>query len=321
MLFQGKEVLSLRYGENPHQTGKFYQSEGSSGGLAAANFITGTKEVSYNNLLDLDAALNLSHSLPGNFSACVIKHVAPCGAATAKDLVTALDLAWNGDPVSAFGSVIGSNKAITRHEAEFLITKPFIEAIVAPKFTEPAITVFRNRKGWGKTVRLVEAGPASDGQRITGVSGGFLVQSENENKNSGWNVVTEKSPLDLEIAALKLAWSCVDWTRSNGITLAQAGLHDTVSLVSVGGGQPSRVDAVKIAINKAVDSGKLDNKLSTVLASDAFFPFPDSIKLAKMAGIKAIIQPGGSKKDAAVIKEANEAHISMIFTGKRLFRH
>jgi phosphoribosylaminoimidazolecarboxamide formyltransferase/IMP cyclohydrolase len=299
---------ALRYGENPHQRGALYATGKS--GLGGLELLGGGKALSYNNLLDVDAALCLAHALeaPG---ACVIKHAGPCGAAVGADLPAAIEAAWAGDPLSAFGSVVGLNQPLDLAAAEALVAKPFVEAIVAPQIAAEAVERIRARKGWGKNVRLVQVTPAADQVDVRTLSGAFLVQDRDAGAQGRWEVVSERAPTADEEAALRFGWTCVRFVRSNAIVLSSS-----TSLVGVGGGQPSRVDAVEIAARKAGERAQ-----GAVLASDAFFPFPDGIEAAHAAGVTAVVQPGGSKKDPDVIAKANELGLAMVLTGARHFRH
>lgn len=298
----------LRYGENPHQRAAFYPC--GDGGLGGLRVLEGSKGLSYTNLLDVDAALTLCAALPSP-GVCVIKHAGPCGAASDADPVKALEAAWAGDPVSAFGSFVGFNVPVDVAAAEALVERPFVEGVVAPGFSPEAEARIRARKGWGKTTRLIEAQPAPSAPVVRSVAGGVLVQDEDVIGPATWDVVSERAPTPAEEAALRFAWACVRHVRSNAIVLA----HGT-AIVGVGGGQPSRVDAVQIAAKKAGDRAQ-----GSVLASDAFFPFPDGVEVAHAAGVTAVVHPGGSKKDAKVIERANELGVAMVFTGTRVFRH
>lgn len=304
---------ALRYGENPHQRGAFYST--GKGGLGEAVLDAGGKALSYNNYLDLDGALTLVSGLPTP-SACVIKHAGPCGAATGASLSEAFEAAWEGDPLSAFGSVVGFNVPVDLATAEVLVTRGFIEAIVAPSFEPEALERIRARKGWGRTVRLLSASAPAAGVAVRSVAGGLLVQDEDRAEPAKWEVVSERAPSAEEEAALRFGWTCVRAVRSNAIALAFSPSAGVMALAGVGGGQPSRVDAVGIAARKAGDKAK-----GAVLASDAFFPFPDGVEAAAAAGVTAIVQPGGSKKDPDVIARANELGLAMILTGTRCFRH
>ncbi len=301
----------LRYGENPHQRGALYRLPDADGGLGALELHAGTKELSYNNLLDLDAALTLSARLPRP-GCCVIKHAGPCGAATEPDAVAALEAAWAGDPLSAFGSIVGINVPVDLPLAEALLDKPFVEGVVAPAFAPEALQRLRARKGWGKSVRLVAARlPAAPEPQVRGVAGGLLVQDPDLAEAARWEVVTDRAPTAEEEAALRFAWTCVRAVRSNAIVLTAG-----QALVGVGGGQPSRVDAVEIAVRKAGDRAR-----GAALASDAFFPFPDGVEAAHAGGVTCVVQPGGSVKDKDVIARANALGLAMVFTGTRHFRH
>ncbi len=313
----------LRYGENPHQSAAFYVEVGA--GLKPAPTDTGVsslkqlsgKELSFNNILDLDAALELVREFeePG---AVIIKHTNPCGAGCSTNLAEAFRRAYSGDPVSAFGCIIGFNREMDKETAEEVAAPGhFVEAIVAPSFSPEALEVLRTRRKWGQEVRLLEVGaltrpaPSWDIKRVVG---GLLVQSRdtgNLESASGGKVVTTKSPTSKELQDLRFAWIVAKHVKSNAIVLAREG-----TVVGVGAGQMSRVDAVEIALKKAGQRAQ-----GAVMASDAFFPFRDGVDVAAKAGVKAIIQPGGSTKDEEVIKAAEEHGISMIFTGRRHFRH
>lgn len=307
---------ALRYGENPHQSAALYTSaDADSHSLVNAEQLNG-KELSYNNLLDLDAALAIARSLPTP-GVAVLKHNNPCGAATADSLVEAGRKAWEGDPVSAFGSVLGVNVPVDGPLAD-LLAEPgrFVEAIVAPDFTAEALEVLTTKPKWKANVRLLRVGEISPGQgarEFRQIDGGMLCQAADDlaEDRSAWQVVTEASPSDSLAADLEFAWAACRHVKSNAIVLARDG-----ALVGVGAGQMSRVDAVNISIEKAAERAQ-----GAVLASDAFFPFDDSIHRAAEAGIVAVIQPGGSRRDDEVIAACNKHGLPMIFTGQRHFRH
>jgi len=274
------------------------------------------KELSYNNLLDLDAALTIARSLP-HFAATVIKHNNPCGAASASSLAEAMRKALAGDPQSAFGGVIGLNRACDAATAEVLATPGnFVEAIVAPDFDAGALEILTTKPKWKANVRLMAVG-SLDGPRAPWqsrwIEGGLLVQHTDfaDDPETEWRVVTEKQPTPAQFAELRFAWAIVRHVKSNAITLSKEQM-----LCGAGAGQMSRVDSVEIAIQKAGERAA-----GCVLASDAFFPFADSIHRAKQAGISAIVEPGGSVKDDEVIAACNEHGIPMIFTGRRHFKH
>ena len=307
---------SLRYGENPHQEAALYEAEKSqSDDLIAAEQLNG-KELSYNNLLDLESALQLVKLLPDP-SAVVIKHNNPCGASSQSSLRKAVEFAFEGDPESAFGSVLGFNSELDLETAEFLVEPgKFVEAIIAPDFTPAAIEVLTTRPKWKNNVRLMKTGPLTRGSsrfEMRSISGGLLVQNSDTllGDPSQWQVVTDISPTDSQREDLHFVWMIVRQIKSNAIAIGKE-----TSLWGSGAGQMSRVDAVNLALQKSGDKAS-----GCVLASDAFFPFPDSIERAAAAGIKAIIQPGGSRKDEEVIAACNQHKLPMIFTGQRHFKH
>jgi len=309
----------LRYGENPHQRAALYVESGVLGpAIATAHQLHG-KELSFNNILDLDSALAvaLEFSEP---AAVVIKHTNPCGVAVASTLRDAFLAAYECDPVSAFGSVLGFNRPVDGATAE-AIAEPgrFIEAIVAPRFDEEAVQVLTTKPKWKANVRLVEVGELDVTPEVLQqldyrkISGGVLVQTADrgDDPREEWRVVTERKPTDEELRDLEFAWRVVRHVKSNAIVLAKEG-----RAIGVGAGQMSRVDAVQLAVGKAGDRAA-----GSVLASDAFFPFRDGPDRAADAGVQAIIQPGGSRRDDEVIAACNERGLAMIFTGRRHFRH
>lgn len=306
----------LRYGENPHQQAAVY-SDGTSSGpsLISARQLNG-KELSYNNLLDLDSALSIVRSLPGA-AAVVIKHNNPCGCASADELAPAVQKALDGDPVSAFGSILAFNQPVDAATAEVLSTPGlFIEAIGAPSFSPESVEILTTRPKWKNNVRLMEVGELGSTKAQVAyrqIGGGMLVQEADMNPDEydQWKVVTEAQPDDRLARELRFGWAVVRHVKSNAITVT-----NDLALWGAGAGQMSRVDSVEIALQKA---GERAN--GAVLSSDAFFPFPDSIQRAAQAGIAAIIQPGGSKRDSEVIDACNEHGLPMIFTGKRHFKH
>ncbi len=305
----------LRYGENPHQSAALYAERNSSGAnLVTARQLHG-KELSYNNLLDLDAALAIARSLPG-VGAVVLKHNNPCGAALGELLSDAMRKALDGDPVSAFGSVIGVNRPLDAATADVLAEPGrFVEAIVAPQFTPEAIEILTTKPKWKANVRLMQVGDLTAGAewQVRHLDGGLLMQRADieEDMYDDWKVVTESQPTDEQTADLRFAWAAVRHVKSNAIVLAKER-----ALCGVGAGQMSRVDSVEISISKAGDRAA-----GCVLGSDAFFPFADSIHRAAEAGITALISPGGSRRDDEVIAACNEHRLPMIFTGKRHFKH
>jgi phosphoribosylaminoimidazolecarboxamide formyltransferase/IMP cyclohydrolase len=312
-----KREAVLRYGENSHQQAALYSSKK----VNEANLIDATqlngKQLSYNNLLDLDAALNMVRGLP-NPACSVIKHNNPCGAGTATTLAVACEKGFAGDPVSAFGSVIGINRPVDVATAEFLSQGDFfVEAIVAPSFDDDALEMLKTKPKWKKNVRLLSVGdlkPNLPTLEYRNLLGGMLVQqSDNQPDHyADWKTVTDVQVDDALMDELKFGWHMVRFIKSNAICLSK-----DLGLVGVGAGQMSRVDSVQIAIRKAGP----ESAAGSVLSSDAFFPFADSIPLAAAAGVKAIIQPGGSVRDKEVIAACNEHGIPMVFAGNRHFRH
>jgi phosphoribosylaminoimidazolecarboxamide formyltransferase/IMP cyclohydrolase len=306
----------LRYGENPHQKAAVYRiPRNPTASVVNARHIHG-KELSYNNLLDLDSALGIARSFLQP-AAVVIKHNNPCGAATSDKLALATRNALDGDPVSAFGSVLGFNRTIDVETAEVLVEPGlFIEAIIAPDFEAGAVGILTTRPKWRDNVRLMQVGrisPAETETSIRFVAGGALVQEADNLPafRNQWRTVTEEEVSEDLWEDIHFAWEMVRHVKSNAIVLGR----DT-SLVGVGAGQMSRVDSVDIAIRKAGDRAD-----GSILASDAFFPFPDSIEAAAAAGVAAVIQPGGSRRDDEVIAACNRHGIPMVFTGARHFKH
>lgn len=307
----------LRYGENPHQLAAVYEDEQRpESGLVGARKLHG-KELSYNNLLDLDSAWRIARSLPAP-AAVVIKHNNPCGAASGGRLADSMRRALDGDPVSAFGSVLGLNQPLDAATAEVLAEPGrFIEAIVAPAYEPQSLEILTTRPKWKANVRLISitTQPTGGSRRweLHQIDGGFLRQEtdDGDDPEAEWSVVTRREPTDAERADLRFAWAVVRHVKSNAIVLAKERM-----LLGVGAGQMSRVDSVEIAIRKSGAQAK-----GAALASDAFFPFPDSIHHAASAGVSAIIQPGGSRNDPDVIAACDQHGIAMLFTGRRHFRH
>lgn len=295
---------SLRYGENPHQSAALYAS--GEAGIAGARKLHG-KALSYNNLVDLDAAWNLAREFERP-AAAIIKHTNPCGCAEADTQVNAYRRALECDPVSAFGSVIAFNRAVDSQSAEALADL-FVEAIVAPGFDKEAFEVLTRKKN----LRLIEVGETPPTLVIKSISGGYLAQTEDDvtAPSGDLKVVTERAPTEAEMKALEFAWKVTKHVKSNAIVYVRDG-----QTVGVGAGQMSRVDAAKIGAQKAVLPLE-----RTVVGSDAFFPFPDGVEEIASHGATAVIQPGGSKRDDDVIAAANRLGLAMVFTGVRHFRH
>jgi phosphoribosylaminoimidazolecarboxamide formyltransferase/IMP cyclohydrolase len=311
-----RRKAALRYGENPHQQAALYALPGASGAnLVSARQLNG-KELSYNNLLDLDSALAIVRA-QAEPACAVIKHNNPCGAAIAGTLAEAVQKALDGDPLSAFGSVLAMNRTIDEAAAEVLCAPGrFIEAIVAPDFEAAAAGMLTTRPKWKSNVRLMQAGrlePSPLSRHYRCIEGGMLVQQADvlPDERREWKAATKAKPSDALRRELEFGWSLVRHVKSNAIVLSR-----DLALCGVGAGQMSRVDSVEIAIKKAGERAK-----GSVLASDAFFPFPDSIERAAAAGIAAVIQPGGSKNDDEVIAACDAHGLPMLLTGRRHFRH
>jgi phosphoribosylaminoimidazolecarboxamide formyltransferase/IMP cyclohydrolase len=308
-----RKVMDLRYGENPHQKAALYRNPTAAGrGLAAAPQLQG-KELSYNNLVDLEAAWRLVQEFDEP-TTVIIKHTNPCGVATSATLAESYQRALDVDPVSAFGSVIAFNRAVDGHTAEEL-AKLFVEAVVSPGYEAPAL----ERLAGKKNLRLLDmsaTGGDDFGPQLKVVGGGLLVQTPDSlpAQPDQWKCVTERQPSAEEMEALIFAWRIVKHVKSNAIVYARGGV-----LVGVGAGQMSRVDSVKLGATKARE---LKHALAgTVLASDAFFPFPDGVEEAARVGVTAIVQPGGSVRDSDAIAAANHHGIAMVLTGVRHFSH
>ncbi len=297
--------MPLRYGENPHQKAALYGS--GEAGIANAKQLQG-KELSYNNLVDLDAAWQLVCEFREPASA-IIKHTNPCGCAVAATLAESYRKAFEADPVSAFGGVLAFNREVDAETAAE-IAKTFIEAVAAPAYTAQAQSILAAKKN----LRLLEVAPgALDTPVLKSISGGYLVQSADHKplRREDAQVVTEAKPTEEQWAALEFAWRVVKHVKSNAIVYAQG-----TQLIAAGAGQMSRVDSVRFGAAKAVLP-----LAGSVVASDAFFPFPDGLEKAAEAGARAFIQPGGSVKDAEVIAAANRLGLPMVFSGFRHFRH
>jgi phosphoribosylaminoimidazolecarboxamide formyltransferase/IMP cyclohydrolase len=303
---------TLRYGENPHQKAALYV-DGSGKGVAAALQLQG-KELSYNNIVDLDACWELvsEFNAASDAAVAIIKHTNPCGASTGATVLEAYRRALEADPVSAFGGVIGINREVDAEAAEE-IAKLFVEAIVAPSFTPQALERFSAKKN----LRLIQITPAETPRILKQVSGGVLVQDADRLRvaEAQLQTMTERKPTAEEMRALLFAWRVCKHVKSNAIVYARfAEGHGQT--VGIGAGQMSRVDAARFGAMKAVLP-----LAGTVAASDAFFPFPDGLETVANAGATAVIQPGGSVRDAEVIEAANRLGVAMVFTGVRHFRH
>ncbi|MDQ6675954.1 MAG: bifunctional phosphoribosylaminoimidazolecarboxamide formyltransferase/IMP cyclohydrolase [Acidobacteriota bacterium] len=296
--------FDLRYGENPHQSAALYSS--ATGGIAGAEQLHG-KELSYNNLVDLDAAWQLIREFTSPATA-IIKHTNPCGCAEQTTLAESYRLALECDPVSAFGSVIGFNRPVDAATAT-LASQLFVEAIAAPDYEPGALAILRAKKN----IRLLRVTSHPDAFVVRSIEGGFLAQTSDTHQLAPRSaaVKTRRAPTPEEWNALDFAWKVAKHVKSNAIVYARPG-----QIVAVGAGQMSRVDSVKVGASRA----RLP-LTGSVIGSDAFFPFPDGLEEAAMNGITAAIQPGGSVKDAEVIAAADRLNLAMVFTGIRHFRH
>lgn len=302
-----QKIQTLRYGENPHQVAAYYSRKS---GDALGGTVLGGKQLSYNNILDLDAAWRSVSSF-NDPTVVIVKHLTPCGVATAASIAEAYPAALASDPVSAYGGVIAVNRQVDEAFVDALGSL-FTEAIAAPGFTVEAQQILGSRR---KNCRLLQIPAMFDGVdlEIRAVHRGLLVQQADmgDPEGTAFRTVTQRQPTPEEVEALQYAWKVAAHVKSNAIVLAIRN-----ATVGVGGGLPSRVDATKLAVEKAGARAA-----GSVLASDAFFPFADGVETAAAAGVTAIIQPGGSIRDAEVIEAADKAGIAMVFTGTRHFRH
>ncbi len=302
---------TLRYGENPHQTGARYRIAGTASWWDSAVQLGG-KELSYLNVYDADAAWRLVHDLGDDPAAVVVKHANPCGAAVGPDIATAYRAAHEGDPVAAFGGVVAVNRKVTPEMAEAL-APVFTEVLVAPSFSPGALTILQARKA----LRLIEGRPpVRDELHLRSISGGLLVQETDDpgadNEESGdWRVVGDVVPSEAQWRDLRFAWRLCAHVSSNAIVVVSHG-----QAVGIGAGQQSRVDAATIAVTKAGDRAR-----TAVAASDAFFPFRDGVDVLAAAGVAAVVEPGGSVRDDEVIAAANAHGMAIVLTGRRHFRH
>jgi phosphoribosylaminoimidazolecarboxamide formyltransferase/IMP cyclohydrolase len=300
--------IELRYGENPHQWGVLARAT-PPGGLAGARQLQG-KELSYNNIGDASGAWRLVWDLPGP-GVAVIKHANPCGVGLAESMAEAFLKARATDPVSAFGGVIAANRPVDGSFAEAVVEQ-FAEVVIAPGYDSTAREVLARKKN----LRVLEAeGAAVSGLVLRDVDGGFLLQARDASwEGESRDTPTERAPDEGEMQALELAWRVVKHVASNAIVV---GVGDR--LLGIGAGQMSRVDAARIAVSKAAEIGH--DLSGAVAASDAFFPFPDGVEALHEAGVRAVIQPGGSIRDGEVVEACNRLGVAMVFTGRRHFRH
>ena len=312
----GRFVQGLRYGENPHQRAAFYDDGGfERGGIAGAVLHQG-KELSYNNINDINAAVNLVSGFIGTPAAVIIKHTNPCGVALGSGALDAYERAYACDSVSAFGGIVALNTPLNAEVARVLVDR-FTECVVAPSVESGALEVLAARPNLRVLAMADMGGPVASGSVMTAVSGGYLVQTRDVGMVADMVVASARVPTADEWRDLEFAWEVVRHVKSNAIVLAGKG-----AVLGIGGGQTSRVDSVRMALWKAGEGGGVGGGATGgVLASDAFFPFADGLEMALQAGITAVIQPGGSQKDAEVIACADKFGCAMVFTGMRHFRH
>lgn len=303
----GGDEIPLRYGENPHQRALLVRAHPARG-LAGCRQLQG-KELSYNNLMDTDAAWRLAHDLPQP-GVAIIKHANPCGVAVGTSPAEAFARALACDPVSAFGGVIASSTPLDADAARAM-TGLFTEVVIAPDLSDEAREIFAKKKNL--RVLLAEP-PAAGSLKVRPIDGGALIQSPDEGWEESWQVVTERTPTTAEMAALQIAWRVAKHTLSNSIVAANEN-----ATLGIGGGMPSRVDSCRHAVAKAGEAGL--SLAGAAAASDAFFPFPDGLEVLAEAGVTAVVQPGGSVRDADVIAAANARQVAMVFSGRRHFRH
>ncbi len=333
--FSYRKACELRYGENPHQNGAFYVSTDASEPCIGRTKLLGGREISYNNYFDANGAVELVKDFDDPAIA-IIKHANPAGCAIDEDLVEAYRKAYFGDVNAAMGGIVAVNRPVTEDLASAIVETYsrwgkdagaggfFAEIVAAPSFEGNSLEIIRSREGWGKNVRLLEIGELT-GKRnsekyLKYVVGGMLIQDRDllGLNEDDWKVVTDRQPTEQELADMRFAWICAKHTKSNAITLAK-----DQALLGAGAGQMSRVNSARLAgqIAKDYGGGGVVDTAGCVLASDAFFPFPDSLDWAVEVGATAVIEPGGAKKDDDVIARANDLGLAMIFTGARHFNH
>jgi len=302
------KVAGLRYGENPHQSGALYAPSGELAGMAGARQLHG-RELSYNNLMDADAAWRTASDF-ADATVAVVKHNNACGLASRDDIAQAYLDAYEGDTVSAFGGIVAFNRPVTAAAAEAM-EPVFYEVVIAPSYEPAALEILQKKRNL--RILVIDKQPESAGYDLRPISGGILVQDPDvmPEDPATWTTATKRAPTDAEMKDLAFAWKAAKHIKSNAIVFAKG-----LALMGMGAGQPNRVVSVHLSQRSAGDKAK-----GSVLASDAFFPFADNIELAAEAGITAIVQPGGSIRDDEVIAAADNAGMAMVFTGVRHFRH
>ncbi len=321
-----RKIQDLRIGENPHQKAAFYKVLPLTNEPCIANAIQlQGKELSFNNILDSDCAIECVKEFP-NQTLVIVKHATPCGIASARTLLQAWEDAYATDKDSPFGGIISVNREIDGILAEEL-SKYFLEIIIAPSFSHQSLLMFGKKKNLRllkvKDLDKVSTRVNRGGTDTRSVIGGYITQNRDvqPSKRESWKVVTEKKPSEEDLESMEFAVRCVKHVKSNAVLFVKG-----KRTIAIGGGQTSRIDATKIAIRRSGGNkkiiGRRKNKIKgSIMVSDAFFPFPDCVKLAGKAGVKAIIQPGGSIRDEEVIKEAIKRKIIMVLSGQRYFRH
>ena len=303
-----KKITGLRYGENPHQNGALYSESNVPMGLAGARQLHG-RELSYNNLMDADAAWRTASDF-ADPTVSVVKHANPCGLASKNDIAEAYLAAYEGDTVSAFGGIVAFNRTVTVAAAEAM-EPVFYEVVIAPDYETRALEILQKKRNL--RILAIDKQPDTPAYDLRPITGGVLVQASDsiEEDPTSWTVATQRAPSDAEMKDLAFAWKAAKHIKSNAIVFAKG-----LAMVGMGAGQPNRVVSVHLSQRSSGDKAK-----GSVLASDAFFPFSDNIELAAEAGITAIVQPGGSIRDDEVIAAADKSKLAMVFTGVRHFRH
>lgn len=303
-----KKITGLRYGENPHQNGALYSESNVPMGLAGARQLHG-RELSYNNLMDADAAWRTASDF-ADPTVSVVKHANPCGLASRNDIAEAYLAAYEGDTVSAFGGIVAFNRTVTAAAAEAM-EPVFYEVVIAPDYETRALEILQKKRNL--RILAIDKQPDTPAYDLRPITGGVLVQASDsiEEDPTSWTVATQRAPSDAEMKDLAFAWKAAKHIKSNAIVFAKG-----LAMVGMGAGQPNRVVSVHLSQRSSGDKAK-----GSVLASDAFFPFSDNIELAAEAGITAIVQPGGSIRDDEVIAAADKSKLAMVFTGVRHFRH
>tara|TARA_B100000470_G_scaffold32711_1_gene22102 strand:- start:1653 stop:2765 length:1113 start_codon:yes stop_codon:yes gene_type:complete len=302
------KISGLRYGENPHQSGALYSESSAPVGMAGARQLHG-RELSYNNLMDADAAWRTASDFR-DATVSVVKHANSCGLASRDDIAEAYLKAYEGDTVSAFGGIVAFNRTVTAAAAEAM-EPVFYEVVIAPDYEPAALEILQKKRNL--RILAIDKQPETPAYDLRPITGGILVQTSDAiaEDPTSWTVATQRQPTKNELKDLAFAWKAAKHIKSNAIVFAK-----DLALVGMGAGQPNRVVSVHLSQRASGDNAK-----GSVLASDAFFPFADNIELAAEAGITAIVQPGGSIRDDEVIAAADKAGLAMVFTGVRHFRH